>query len=127
VDPVLERCPVPDEVEPEACPLALSADRRVGQPDDRHEVSSRQLGEHPRVDLVGCCCQGSERLGLRRVGELDVPTAELELIVDEAAPVIDSTTAVTSLPLQRDPPDESTQALSRGAAPRSSSRLSRSR
>jgi hypothetical protein len=58
-----------------------------GSSDRRHEVAPGELGEDPGVDLVGLGRQGCEALHLHRVGDLDVPAVELELVVDEAGPV----------------------------------------
>jgi hypothetical protein len=51
VDAVLERRAMPDQMQPVAGQLALAADRRVRQPDRRHQVAPGELGEHARVDL----------------------------------------------------------------------------
>ena len=76
-----------DEVEPEPRPLALGADRRVGQPDRRDELPAGQLGEDPGIDLVGLGGEGRQALDPQGVGDLDVPAGELELVVDEAGTV----------------------------------------
>ena len=54
----------------------------MGSGDLGHEVTSRQLGEYPGVDLVGL--GGPGRQALHRVTHRDVPTVKLELVVDEA-------------------------------------------
>jgi hypothetical protein len=84
VDPVLEGGPVAHEVEPEAGPLPLGPNRRVGEPDRGHEVPAPELGEDPGVDLVGLGGKRGETLHLYRVGDLDVPAVQLEVVVDEA-------------------------------------------
>ena len=116
VDPVLEGGPVADEVEPEAGPLALGPDRRVGQPDRGHEVAAGELGEHPGVDLVGLGGQGREALDLQGVGDLDVPAGELELVVDEAGTVhrLDDRGHLVAVP--GDPGDELAEPEDLGAA-----------
>src|SRR5207302_451585 len=48
LDTVLERRPMPDEMEAEAGPLPLTAHGRVGQPDRRHQLPPAELGQHPR-------------------------------------------------------------------------------
>jgi len=96
VDPVLQRGPVVDEVEPEASPLALRPDLWGRQPDLGHEVTSCELGQDPCVDLVGLGGERSNALDLGRVRDRDIPASELEGVVDEAAPVIDSIAALTS-------------------------------
>ena len=106
VDAVLERRPVAHEVEPEPRALALCPDGRVGQPDRRHEVATPELGEDPGVDLVGLGGQGCEALDLHRVGDLDVPARELELVVDEAGPVHRLDDRAHLLAVAGDPGDE---------------------
>jgi len=106
VDPVLERRPVADEVEPEARPLPLGPNRRIGQPDGGHQVPAAELGEDPGIDLVGLGGQGCEALDLHRVGDLDVPAIQLELVMDEAGPVHRLDRRAHLLPVAGDPGDE---------------------
>ncbi len=87
-----------DEIEPKASPLTLFADRRVRQPDGRDELVASELGEDPGVEIVGLGGERGEALGLGGVGDLDIPTGELELIVDEAGPFIDSMAASIGWP-----------------------------
>ena len=75
---------MPDQMQPIAGQLALASDARVGQPDRRHQVPPRQLGQHPRVDLVGLAGQRREALDLLRVGDQHVPAPLLERVVDES-------------------------------------------
>jgi hypothetical protein len=84
VDAVLQGRPVAHEMEPEAGPLPLGADLRVREPYRRHEIAPGELGEDPRVDLVGLAGQRCESLHLLRVGDLDVPSHELGAVVDKA-------------------------------------------
>ncbi len=74
-------------MEPEAGPLPLGADLRVREPYRRHEIAPGELGEDPRVDLVGLAGEWCETLHLLRVGDLDVPSHELEAVVDKAGTV----------------------------------------
>src|SRR5919201_4790123 len=53
VHPVLQRASVLDQMQPEARPLPLTPDRRVGQPDLRDEAEPAKLGQHQAIDLVG--------------------------------------------------------------------------
>jgi hypothetical protein len=78
---------VADQVESPACPFALGAHARVGQPDRRHEIAACQLGEHPGVDAIGLARQRCESLYFLRVGDLDLPAVELEPIVHEPGAV----------------------------------------
>jgi len=78
---------VADEVQPPARPLSLGADVRVGQPDRRHELTARELGQHPSVDPIGFAGEWCQSLDLLCVRDLDLPTRPLELVVDEARPV----------------------------------------
>ena len=74
VHALLQARAVTDEVQPPACPLALGTDAWVGQPDRRHQVAARELGQHPGVDAVGLAGQWRQPLHLLRVGDLDLPT-----------------------------------------------------
>jgi hypothetical protein len=76
-----------DEVEAEPGELPLGSDSRIRQPDRRHEVPARQLGEDPGVDPVGLAGERGEALHLPRVGDLDRPAEKLEGVVDEAGAV----------------------------------------
>jgi len=78
---------VADEVQPPARPLPLCAHEWVGQPDRRHQVTTRELGQHPGVDAVGLAGERREPLHLLRVCDLDLPAGELEPIVHEPCPV----------------------------------------
>jgi len=44
----------------------------------RHQVTARELGQHPRVELVGLGRQRPDRLGLARVGDLHRPAGRLQ-------------------------------------------------
>jgi hypothetical protein len=57
VHALLQARAVADEMEAPAGTLALGAHERVGQPDRRHQVPTRQLGQHPGVDPVGLAGQ----------------------------------------------------------------------
>jgi hypothetical protein len=56
------------------------------QPDLGHKVTTCELGEDARVDLVRLGSEWRTALGLDRVRDRDVPAAELECVVDEACP-----------------------------------------
>jgi len=84
VDPVQKRGSIANQVQPEARPLALGANRWIGQPDRRHQLPPGQLGEYPRVDLVRLGGQGRQTPRLGRVGNLDVRAGALQCVVDEA-------------------------------------------
>ena len=51
VHPVLQRRAVLDQVQPPTGDLPLAAQLERGQPDRRHQIPERQLGQHPRIDL----------------------------------------------------------------------------
>ncbi len=87
VHALLQARAVADEMETEAGPLPLCAHVRVGQPDRRHQLTTRQLGQHPSVDPIGLAGQRRQPLHLLRVGDLDLPASALELVVDEARSV----------------------------------------
>jgi hypothetical protein len=60
---------------------------RVGQPDRRHQVTAGELGQHPGVDPVGLTRERRQTFHLLRIGDLDLPTCELEPVVHEAGSV----------------------------------------
>jgi hypothetical protein len=78
---------VTNGVESPARPLPLGAHARIGQPDRRHQIPARELGQHPGVDAVGLAGQRRQPLHLLRVGDLDLPAGELEPVVHEARAV----------------------------------------
>jgi hypothetical protein len=84
---LLQARAVTNEMEPEAGPFALGADLWVGQPDRRHEIAARQLCEQPGVDPVGLAGQRRQPFHLDRVGDCNVPTGLLELVVDKAGAI----------------------------------------
>jgi len=87
VHPLLQARAVTDEVQPPTRSLPLCAHQRIGQPDRWHQVTPRELGQHPGVDPVGLAGQRCEALDLLCIGDLDLPTGRLELVVHEARPV----------------------------------------
>jgi hypothetical protein len=66
---------------------AFGAYQRIGQRDRRHQLTAWELGQHPGVDPVGLAGQRRQSLHLLRIGDLDLPTRELEPIVHEPRPV----------------------------------------
>jgi hypothetical protein len=80
---VLQRAALADQEQPKAGPLTLGAQLEGRQPDRRHEIDARQLGQHPRVDAVGLARQRPQALDLLRVGDLDLPTTALQRVVHE--------------------------------------------
>ncbi len=76
VHPLLQAGAMPHQVQPPTCPLAFGAHARVGQPDRRHQIATRQLGEHPGVDPVGLAGQRRKSFHLLRIGDLDLPARE---------------------------------------------------
>jgi hypothetical protein len=62
VNAVLQCGAVADQVQPEPRQLTLAADRRIREPDRRHQIAPRQLGQHARVDLVGLARQRRQPL-----------------------------------------------------------------
>ena len=93
MDAVLQHHPVPDQVEAEPGPFSLAPDRGVREPDGGHQIAPGELGQHPGADFVRLGGQGGEAFRLLGVGDVHVPTVELQGVVNEAAPVIDSMTA----------------------------------
>jgi hypothetical protein len=87
VHALLQAGAVADEVQPPAGTLTLGADSWVGQPDRRHEIAPREFGQHPGVDPVGLARERCEPLHFLRIGDLDLPTVQLELVVHEPGAV----------------------------------------
>ena len=87
VDAVLERRAVPHQMQAKARQLALTADRRIGQPDGRHQVALGEHREHPRIDLVGLAGKRRQPFDLLRVGDQHLPAVLFERVVHEARPV----------------------------------------
>ena len=87
MDVVLEHGSVTDQMQPIAGELTLRWHGRIGQPDRRHQVASRQLGQHPGIDAVGLAGQRRQALDLLSIGDLDVPAEHLQGVVDEAGAV----------------------------------------
>jgi hypothetical protein len=83
VDAVLERRAMADEMQAEPRELAFAANRRVGQPDRRHQIAPGQLGQHARVDLVGLAGQRRQAFDLLRVGNQHLPAEFLQRVVHE--------------------------------------------
>lgn len=86
-DPVLEHRAVLDQVEAEAGSLALTAHTRIGQPHLRHEVAPGELCQDLRVDAVGLARQRRQRPRPLCIGDPDIPTSKLELVMNEASAV----------------------------------------
>jgi hypothetical protein len=71
---LLQARTVADQVQPPARPLPLGAHEWIGQPDRRHQIAARELGQHPGIDAVGFARERGQALHLLRVGDLDLPT-----------------------------------------------------
>jgi hypothetical protein len=63
--------------------ISRSARRGARQPDRRHQIPQRQLGQHARVDLVGLARQRRQPLDPLRVGDQHFPAVPDELVVHE--------------------------------------------
>ena len=87
VHALLQTRAVADKVQPPAGSFALGAHARVGQPDRRHQVAAGELGQYPGVDPVGLAGERRESFYFLRVGDLDLPTGQLEPVVHEAGAV----------------------------------------
>src|SRR6266496_5094932 len=87
VHALLQARAVADEMQPPASAFALATHGRVWQPDRRHQLAAGELGQHPSVDAVGLAGERRQPFHLLRVRDLDLPTGELELVVDEAGTV----------------------------------------
>jgi hypothetical protein len=64
-----------------------ASDSRIGQPDRRHQIAARQLGEYPGVDPIGLASERRESFYFLRVGDVDLPAGQLEPVVYEAGAV----------------------------------------
>jgi hypothetical protein len=87
VDTILQRAAVTNQVQAKARQLALAADRRIGQPDRRHQIALREQREHPRIDLVGLAGQRRQPFDLLRVRDQHLPAVLFERVVHEARTV----------------------------------------
>jgi hypothetical protein len=70
----------PDEMHPPPQPFAQRTLVERGKPQRRHQLSTGELGQKTRVDLVGLRRQRRDRLHLARVGDLDLPAAGDQLV-----------------------------------------------
>ena len=59
VDTVLQRRAMPDQVQTKTRERALATDARVGQPDRRHQIAPRQVGQHPGIASILSVLQAS--------------------------------------------------------------------
>ena len=84
VDAVLERCAMADKWSRKRARSRSARTPGVGQPDLRHQVPTGQLGQHPRIDLVGLGGQRAPGPWPSRVSDRHVPAVALERVVDEA-------------------------------------------
>ena len=123
---VFERAAVLDQVQPEARPLALAADGRVGQPDLRDEVEAGEIGQHAAVDPVGLQASGAMPRALTASAILTSQPASSSWSCTKRAPVIDSITASTDVSPRRRPSSASAS-RSGGTAPIPTCAPSRSR
>jgi hypothetical protein len=114
VDARLEGGAVTHEVEAEARQLALGAHPRGRQPDGRHEVAARELGQHVGVDAVGLGGERRETLDLAGIGERDRPALLLERVVHEARPVHRLEGGVDRLAARGEPRRQAAQPVSVG-------------
>jgi hypothetical protein len=105
---------VAHEVEAEARPLAFGAHPRRRQPDRRHQVAARQLGEYVGVDAVGLGGQRCQALDLLGVGERHVPAQLLELIADEAGAIHGLDGGADRLAVRGQPRGQAAQAVGVG-------------
>src|SRR6266516_4622130 len=87
VHALLQARAVAYQVQPPTRTLALGAYEWVGQPDRRHQVATREFGQHPGVDPVGLAGKRRQALDLLRIRDLDLPAGELEPIVHKACAV----------------------------------------
>ena len=77
--------PLADQVEAKPGPLALRANLGIGEPDRRHQLEPRELGQDPGIDAVGLHGKRRQAFDLLGVGDRDFPAEALEGVVDEAS------------------------------------------
>ena len=111
VHPVLQRRAVLDQMQPPAGDLPLAPQLERGQPDRRHQIPERQLGQHPRVDLVGLARQRRQPLDLLRVGDQHLPAVRDQLVVHEPGAVHRLDHPAHRLAVHRHPTREPIQAV----------------
>ena len=109
--PVLQRRAVLDEMQAPPGDLPLAAQLQRGQPDHRHQVPERQLGQNAGVDLVGLARQRREPLDLLGVGDQHLPAMRDQLVVDEPGAVHRLDHGAHRLPVHGDPASEPVQAV----------------
>ena len=81
-DAVARRRAQSHEMHPPAQPLAQRTVLERGQPQRGHEIAPAQLGQHPRIDLVGLARQRRDVANLARVGHLDLPAGRGQPVAD---------------------------------------------
>ena len=87
VDAVLERAAVAHEVQPPAGPLALAAQLETRAARSPARARAARARRAPTRRSCRSCTPAARALDLRRVGDLDLPAAALERVVDEARAV----------------------------------------
>jgi hypothetical protein len=110
VNPVLQGDPVANQMEPPPRALPLTAMLWCGKPDRRHQVASAELGEHSRIDLVCLAGERGESFDLYRVGDIDAPPSQLQLVVNEAGAIHRLDRRVHGFLMLLESTDEGTQA-----------------
>ena len=111
VHPVLQRRAVLDQMQPPPRDLPLAPQLERGQPDRRHQIPERQLGQHPRVDFVGLARQRRQPLDLLRVGDQHLPAMRDQLVVHEPRTVHRLHDRADGLAVHGDPASEPVQAV----------------
>ena len=111
VHPVLQRRAMLDQMQPPARDLPLAPQLERRQPDRRHQVPERQLGQHPRVDLVRLARQRRQPLDLLRVRDQHLPAVRDQLVVHEPRAVHRLHHRADGLAVHRHPTREAIQAV----------------
>jgi hypothetical protein len=111
VDPVLQDRAVLDQMQPPPRDLALGSQLRGRQPDRRHQITERQLGQHPAVDLVGLARQRREPLDLLRVGDQHLPPMTDQLVMHQPRAVHRLHHPTHRLVVHRNPPRQPVQTV----------------
>jgi hypothetical protein len=98
MDPVLERDPVTDKMQPPPSSLPLRPHRRGRQPDRRDQIAAGKLSQHPRVDPVGLAGQWGQALDRLPSAIRTSHPASSSWSCTNRAPFIDSIAATTGSP-----------------------------
>ena len=111
VHPVLQRRAMFDQMQPPPRDLPLAPQLERGQPDRRHQIPERQLGQNAGVDFVGLARQRRQPLDLLRVGDQHLPAVRHQLVMHEPRTVHRLHDRADRLAIDRHPASQAMQAV----------------